>query len=96
MDDKKVVYISGPMSGIVNFNRFAFFHAAHKLKEKGYHILNPATLPDGLTQLQYMSICQPMVMAAEVIYMLPGWEDSAGARAEHELAMKLGLAFIYE
>lgn len=32
---------------------------------------------------------------AEVIALLPGWEKSLGARAEHATASALGLKFIY-
>lgn len=33
---------------------------------------------------------------ADAIYMLHGWEASAGARAEHALASALGLAIYYQ
>ena len=32
---------------------------------------------------------------AEAIVMLPGWEKSSGARAEHALAVALGLTILY-
>lgn len=32
---------------------------------------------------------------AEAIALLPGWEKSTGARAEHATAVALGLKFIY-
>jgi hypothetical protein len=32
----------------------------------------------------------------DVIYMLKNWEDSEGAKAELELAIKLGLEIIYQ
>lgn len=32
---------------------------------------------------------------AEGIYMLPGWENSKGARTEHSLAVTLGLKVFY-
>jgi hypothetical protein len=93
---KKTAYLSGPMTGYENFNRESFNLAAKLLAEDGFNVLNPATLPDGLTQTQYMSICQPMVMASTHIYMLKGWMKSNGAVAEHALARKLSLEIIYE
>lgn len=88
------VYIAGPMSGLTDCNRPAFHAAAQFLIRSGHTVLNPATLPDGLTQPQYMDICLAMLRCASTIYMLDMWETSAGARAEHALAEKLGLLVI--
>lgn len=93
---KKIIYIAGPMSGLPNFNRHEFFATAKALQDDGFNVLNPATLPDGLTQQQYMAICLPMVMASNCVYMLRGWKKSKGAVAEHALAEKLELPIIYE
>lgn len=92
----KIIYISGPMTGYDNFNRAAFHKAANNLTDHGFNVLNPANLPNGLTQLQYMSICQPMVMCATHIFMLHGWTSSDGAKAELALAQKIGLQIVYE
>lgn len=46
-----IVYVAGPMSGYEQFNRPAFHSAAKRLTDKGYVVLNPATLPDGLTHV---------------------------------------------
>ncbi|WEA31661.1 MULTISPECIES: DUF4406 domain-containing protein [Aeromonas] len=88
------IYIAGPISGLPNFNRDAFNAEAHRLLGLGHVALNPAILPDGLEQHQYMAICIEMVKMADQLVMLPGWERSAGARAEHALAIKLGKAII--
>ena len=88
------IFISGPMSGLQNFNRDAFNAEAHRLLGLGHVALNPAILPDGLEQHEYMAICIEMVKMADQLVMLPGWERSAGARAEHALAIKLGKAII--
>lgn len=84
------VYIAGPMSGIADYNRPAFHAEALHQQQKGRIVLNPATLPDGLTQQEYMQICCPMVMMADEIIILPNWIDSQGATAEFNLAMKCG------
>lgn len=86
-----VIYIAGPMTGYKDHNRTAFSMAAMKLKSAGYTALNPAILPDGLSQQQYMSICISMLMCADAIYLLDGWEESAGARAEYAMARKLNM-----
>ena len=88
------IYIAGPISGLPNFNRDAFNAEAHRLLGLGHVALNPAILPDGLEQHEYIAICIEMVKMADQLVMLPGWERSAGARAEHALAIKLGKAII--
>ncbi|HEO9918795.1 TPA: DUF4406 domain-containing protein [Enterobacter asburiae] len=52
------IYIAGPMSGLPDFNRAAFNHAHVFLGANGHVVLNPALLPDGLTQAEYMDICK--------------------------------------
>lgn len=85
-----IIYIAGPMSGIKDHNRPLFNMAAAELTEQGHRVLNPATLPDGLSQGQYMQICLPMVAVADELVMLPGWEQSEGAYIEFLLAKKSG------
>ena len=41
-----------------------------------------------------MAIGMTMLQRAEAIYLLDGWQTSAGARAEFALAEKLGLKVI--
>lgn len=85
-----IIYIAGPMSGIKDFNRLLFNKVAAELTEQGHSVLNPAALPDGLSQGQYMQICLPMVAVADELVMLPGWERSEGAYIEFCLARKSG------
>lgn len=85
------VYIAGPMTNRPHLNRPAFHAAAERLIEAGDIPLNPAVLPDGLSQADYMAICMSMLQRADDIYLLDGWEASAGAVAEYHLAYKLQL-----
>lgn len=86
----KRIYIAGPMSGLPDCNRPAFYAEANHQRERGHIPLNPAILPEGLTQAEYMACSLPMVMLADELVMLPGWRDSQGATAEFHLAMKCG------
>lgn len=90
------IYIAGPMTGCADFNRPAFNAAAEILTGQGHIVLNPATLPGGLSQHQYMDICLAMLRSSEVIYLLKNWEYSAGAQAEVALAEKLNLDVYFE
>ena len=66
-------------------------------KESRRHVvLNPAILPGGLEQREYMDICCAMIRCADAVFMLRGWEGSEGAVAEHALAKKMGLKIITE
>ncbi|CAI1970441.1 DUF4406 domain-containing protein [Serratia marcescens] len=85
------VYIAGPMTGLPDFNRPAFFAMAECIKAAGGIPLNPAILPDGLSQAEYMDICIAMIRCATRVVFLKGWESSLGARAEMALAVKLNL-----
>ncbi|MFM1688120.1 DUF4406 domain-containing protein [Aeromonas salmonicida] len=87
---RKRIYIAGPMSGIADCNRPAFHAEALHQQQKGHVVLNPATLPDGLTQHEYIQLCCPMVMMADEVIMLPNWINSQGATAEFNLALKCG------
>lgn len=91
-----IFYIAGPMTGLPNFNRESFHAMADHIKAKGMTALNPATLPDGLTQAQYMDICLAMLRCATHIVMLEGWKNSEGAKIERALAIKSGLTVEYE
>ncbi|MFT4465943.1 MAG: DUF4406 domain-containing protein [Sodalis sp. (in: enterobacteria)] len=91
-----ITYIAGPMSGKPDCNRLAFYQAAHELKQGGDTVLNPATLPDGLTQAEYMRIGLAMLQCAQGIFLLEGWQGSEGAHAEYSLAKKLQLLVRYQ
>lgn len=55
------------MSGLVGFNRPAFIFTTAKLTGRGHTVLNPAILPDGLSQAEYMDICLAMLRCADAI-----------------------------
>ncbi|HIA1614835.1 TPA: DUF4406 domain-containing protein [Salmonella enterica] len=87
---KKVVFICGPMTGYENYNRDAFMQAERDLIYWGDSdvVLNPATLPDGLEHEQYLTITRGMIRVSDFVCLLPGWEDSNGARQEVIYALK--------
>ncbi|OON40629.1 nucleoside 2-deoxyribosyltransferase [Izhakiella australiensis] len=87
-------YIAGPMTGLPDYNRAAFFAAAEEITASGGIPLNTAFLPDGLSDADYMAISLTMLQCADAIYLLDGWRGSAGARAEYALAEKLGIRIL--
>lgn len=105
-------YIAGPMSGYEDHNAPAFYAAEESLISMGVpgkQIFNPIRhegslmVQQGLvkdTQEAYrmcMAIdCNYICKTATAIYMLEGWETSPGAKAEHALAVCLGLRILYQ
>lgn len=101
------IYLAGPMTGLPNFNFPAFDAAAAALEGHGHTVLNPAQMdrdvgfdPSSTTvskeflrdalRRDLSAICD-----ADAIAMLPGWENSGGAKIEWSLACHLGLDVIY-
>ena len=92
------VYLSGKMRGLPEENTPMFNRFAKTLRDCGYEVFNPAeTVPrDDWTVRDWFSVdCEWICRHAEAIFMMPGWEDSKGARAEHALALALGLKVMY-
>ena len=93
---KTVIYLAGPISGpLMPENRKRFYDVEAKVLAKWFGnaekvILNPATLPLGLTEQDYMSIGMQMLFTADTLVMLDGWEQSAGATIEFNMAKKCG------
>lgn len=83
---KLVAYIAGPMRGLPDLGRRAFNIAEGCLRARGFAVLNPACLPEDLPTEAYMPICLAMLREADIIAILPGWENSAGAQIEAAFA----------
>lgn len=91
----KKIYISGKITNNANYK--ADFEAAeNELKIAGFQPVNPAKehLPDGATWADYMRHDIKLLCDCDAIYMLKGWQESAGAKIEHKLARDLGLEII--
>lgn len=96
------VYISGPMTGIPEYNYPAFDKAETVLSEHGYDPVNPAAISRILEReyetrgetpdrFDYLRADIAELIKCDGIYMLPGWQDSKGARIEHMVALACGI-----
>lgn len=93
---KTVVYIAGPITGVPDYKE-KFAAAEKRWSETGlFAVLNPATLPAGMKPAQYMSICLPMLLSADLVLFLSGWENSGGAKIERALAEYTGKLILNE
>lgn len=93
-----MVYISGKITGTDDYIE-RFSKAESELIDKGYKVINPAKVNSGFnaaTYKMYMQSSINMLFMCDCIYMLKGWEDSKGARAEKALAESMDYYIFYE
>lgn len=83
------IYIAGKITGDPNYIE-KFECAERHFKNKGYTVLNPACLPEGMTRSDYMRICFSMIDSADAVAFLPDWGESAGARIEYAYCDYIG------
>lgn len=99
MAKRKHVYISGPMSGLENYNFEAFDNAAKFIRDRGDIAVNPATrgkewvAKNGnreMTEGEYRRMIIDGLndlRSCDKIYLLKGWENSKGAKEELSVAL---------
>ena len=93
---KRRIYIAGPIRGKRNLNREAFEGIEATLTALGFDVVNPHKL--GFSEdddiVTIMRQCLLTMMLCDGVFMLPGWQTSAGAKAEHEVAKCLKMKII--
>lgn len=96
-----LVYVSGPISDAPDHVK-EFREAVDFLKHDGHRVLDPLSIPaskDILSErkewVYYMKRAVKLLMGADGIYMLEGWEKSEGASLEHQLAKDLDIPIHY-
>lgn len=99
------LYISGPVTGIEDDNRLAFSWAQNRLMDAGYEAFTPHEIvePDDthetamllcvneLTERTQKPGASGIVPYYEGVALLPGWEQSEGARLEKAVAESCGI-----
>jgi nucleoside 2-deoxyribosyltransferase len=95
------IYVSGPITNTANHVK-EFKTAVEYLKDQGGKPLDPLQIKPSHKVLSeseewnyYMKEAIKMLMEADSIYMLDGWEGSRGARIEHLLAQELNIPVYY-
>lgn len=87
------IYISGPMTGIPQYNSPAFFAAADTIALNGHEPINPA---EHVTETDkpwewFMRKDLRLLLDADAVCLLPGWALSPGATLEAHVALSLGM-----
>ena len=75
------IYIAGKITGDKEY-KAKFQEAAQRFQAQGHVVLNPAILPAGLEERDYMQITLAMLNAADLAVFLPDYQESAGAMIE--------------
>jgi hypothetical protein len=92
------LYISGPMTGLPEFNYPLFRDVAKFFRNEGITILSQAEIDGGeqvggnaevKTWDYYMRHALRLELEADAIAFLPGWTTSKGARREFDIACDL-------
>lgn len=86
---KHKVFLSGRITGDRHY-KAKFDRVAQELTDDGYIVLNPATLPKGLSYADYARICTAMLEAADTVLLLPGYQKSPGVALEIKYAKYIG------
>lgn len=87
----KRIYLSGPMTGLPDFNYPAFNAEAARLRALGYEVVNPAENPPQASWADYMRQDIPQLLTCDTLALLPAWHNSKGARLEHYVAASMGI-----
>lgn len=89
-----MIYLSGPMTGLPEYNYPAFREAAKMLRYFGQIVFDPSEAFEGRTDLPkeiYMRKDIEELLKADVVALLQGWELSTGAQLEVEVAKQCGI-----
>lgn len=86
------IYVSGPMTGIVDYNFPEFRRAADSLNRAGYEAVDPSRHGVDLDSWgDYVKRDLVDMLTCDAVALLRGWEESRGARLEVHVALELGM-----
>lgn len=99
----KSFFLSGPMNGVRLNNAVNFARIHAELKERGVQdVYDPVwswfneRVEKSVEYYMQMSLSMLIVSKWDYVVMLEGWEDSDGAKLEHDVAKACGMNVIEE
>ena len=81
------IYIAGKITGLGNYQE-RFKEAEDYFINEGHSIMNPAVLKGDFEQHEFLHVCFAMIDVCDAVYFLDNWEDSPGAKKEHDYAVR--------
>ena len=88
------VYLAGKITGDGDYVS-KFERAKEKLQREGFIVLNPAVLPSGMSNSDYMRICLAMIDVADKVAFLPDFLDSPRALVEFTYSTYIKKPYIF-
>ena len=91
------IFLSGPMTGVTDWNHPLFNQVAIELRLAGFAVCNPAEFFGGDTtrlRSEYMRESMACLLRSDMVVALPGWQESEGALVELTIALQLDLPVI--
>ena len=92
---KKWVYVAGPMAGEPKLNRPKFRRVAAALRRRGWQVVSPVEIGE-MMGLRGESAEVRALRACDAIWLMDGWERSAGTLREVVVAISFGLELLLE
>ena len=96
MPSRGMIYLSGPMSGLPDFNFSAFRAEAARLRVLGHAVINPAEINtdhslswEECLRADIRSLCE-----CDTLAYMPDWEASKGVHLEMSIAHRLGIKIV--
>ena len=91
------VFVSGPMTGLSDYNLPAFEKATAQLDEAGYIGVNPGSrgVIPGYTHAEYMRDSIRLLLDCDGVAVLEGWTKSRGAVLEVGIAEGIGIRVMH-
>ena len=96
------VYISGPIATLpLDIALNAFQMAEDYLEQCGHEVVNPCKIPPlpGTWGVEWHTFLRKDIRAmmdCDAIFMLGGWQQSAGAQLERDIALRLNFKIWYD
>lgn len=91
-----VVYLSGPITGIENFNKELFKTIKNKVESLGFTCIDTHDIcEEDWSWNKCMKKSIQYMMKADIVFFIDGWQNSKGCKIENRLVVELGITHFY-